>query len=125
MIKLDLHRFKTREELESYTESLFIQVGVLQNQIKELEDRLVGKQTSEPPKVSLEEDLLIRELEYMDKLSRTGGLSLDETKQLKMIMDALVALRRVEKGLGEDTKKKPKKQDTAKLLKMIKGGKLE
>lgn len=124
MIELDLSSYKTREELEEYTKMLFIQVGMLQNQIKDIESQ---QTTIETPKddISSEESLLLRELGYMDKLSQIGGLSLDETKQLKMIIDALVSLRRVEKGLPDEKKSRSKKQDTTKLLQMIKGGKLE
>lgn len=124
---LDLSTYKTRKDLEQYATALFTQVAVLQSKLKDLEEKekharelLENTKSLELPETSLEEELLIREIKYIDQESRMGGLDLEKTKQLNLLIGCLVSIR---KGEKVDTTKMSKaaKMDKSELLKLIKG----
>ena len=95
-------------------------IAKLENQIDELNTEIDRLKKLVPREKSEEELLLLREIKHIDFLSQSGGLNFNETKQLKMLMDSLVALRRVDKNLPEETDKRIKNDDVDKLLKIVK-----
>lgn len=126
MSLLDLSTYKTRKDLEQYATSLFTQVAVLQSKLQDLEERekhaqqlLKDSNVPELPKVSVEEELLIREIKFLDQESRMGGLDLEKTKQLNLLIGCLVSIRKGEKVEPQKVSKATK-MDKADLLKLIK-----
>jgi len=120
---VDLSHYKSRKELESYATSLFTQVAILQSKLaeieaKELHARDLLKNSAVPDISSEEERLLIREIGYLDNVSRMGGLSLDETKQLNLLISCLVSIRKGEVK-DDKSKKGASKLDKAKLLELV------
>jgi hypothetical protein len=114
---LNLKNYKNRKELEQFTEQLFNTNLALKEKVEHLEKLLLESM----PEISLEERLLMREIENMDRLSQSGNLSIDETKQLKMLCDSLVAIRKSKPQVVEE-KKNFSDVDPSKLLKLVKDG---
>jgi hypothetical protein len=118
---IDFSTYKTRKELESFATSLYTQVAILQSKLAELElkTQVASTPTEIANSITLEEQLLLREIKYIDETSRMGGLDLEQTKQLNLLISCLVSIR---KGDKEDTKngKKPiGKLEKAKLLELV------
>jgi hypothetical protein len=128
---INFKKFKDRKELEEYCQELYTATLTFQNRIKSLEEKL--KQSEElikntPTEISTEQqlrDLLMREIAYMDKLSKVGGLNAEETRQLKLVVDAYVALERKNQQPADTGKKKKLPQDPAKLISIVKNSKPE
>lgn len=122
---IDFTEYKTRKELEKFTETLFGQVQIFQVKIQELESKLAHseellKNSENIPAIEKkkpEEELLMREIYYLDKLSQQKGLDLSETKQLGILVNSLVALRKNEPTV---VPKKAKMQNPQELLALIK-----
>ncbi len=123
-MKTDIKSFKSRKELERFAEDLMATNRVITNEIEDLREKLTHceqmlKQAQEIP--NLEEGLLLREIGVLDTMSKQAGLDLNETKQLKMLIDSLVALRRQKGGQEPDNKRKPKlPNDPSKLISIVK-----
>ena len=96
-------------------------IQLLEAQIEELNIE-IERLKLQVPSTNVEEQLLLREINHIDKLSLNGGLNMEETKQLKLLIDSLVSIRRVEKGLPADKGTKVKTEDVAKLLQIVRDG---
>jgi len=112
------------KELKDYCKQLYNSSLILQNKIDSLETALTksNEEISNIPKTMNESDvesLLLRELAYVDKLSQGGGLDSDETKQLKMLVDSYVALKRKD-ALPKGKAKTKLPSDPKELLDIVK-----
>jgi len=122
---IDFSQYKTEKELKEFCQQLYSTNLVLQNKISNLEEKLehAEKLVVTPKVVATEDDLyqlLLREIAYIDNLSKQGGLNSEESKQLKILVDSYVSLRR------QNAEKEPKKakrlpNDPAKLIALVKG----
>ena len=128
---INFKKYKDRKELEEFCKQLYTTNLTLQNRIESIEKKL--KHAEEiikniPIDTATEKDLkelLLREIAYIDKLSKAGGLNSDEAKQLKIIVDAYVALERKNLQPVESKKKSKLPQDPAKLISIVKNSKPE
>lgn len=125
---LDLTKFRTLIELKRFTESLFNQHITLKKELIETreklahtEDLLKNANVTEVSKKPVEEEVLLREIRVIDRLSQNSmnGLNIEEVKQLKMLVDALVATRRKDPIKKESKKKSLDGKSSADLLKMV------
>ena len=72
-------------------------------------------------RINPEEELILREIKYLDDMSQRMPLDLNETKRAKMLFESLVSMRRMSRGLSDDVKKPTvKKEDISSLLKLVK-----
>jgi len=110
-------------ELRTFTEKLFNQLVIAKDKINELEDLVAHSKdllrNVNLRKVPLEEEIIMREVEYVNTLSQNGGLNIEETKQFKMLVDSLVALRRNGEPVKKTKDDKLKGITPAKLLSII------
>jgi hypothetical protein len=133
---IELPKFKSIEEAEEYAKGLFMRCAAAESTVKELEEKLSHseKLLKVPPKDIDEQDeqleqLLMREINSLDTMSRLGGLDNEDTKRLKMLVDSLVSLRKQAQGVIDkkektDSKKKSQKRlSTNDLMTIVKGGK--
>ena len=127
---IDLTKYKTKKDLQDFTKALYTQVNILQEQNKVLQDKLNHSEellkNSKVPEVKSDdpvESILYRELKYLDVLSKQGGLSGEETRQLKLVCDALIGYMRLQQNPEDNKKPRTKPKDVAKLLQMVKDNK--
>lgn len=126
MTFLDFNKFKTEKELKEFCTQLYNTNLLLQNKIEQLEESIKHTQDllTNAPTLATEDDLeklLMREIGYIDKLSKNGGLNTEESKQLKIMVDSYVALQRQKAGAPEPKKAKRLPNDPAKLIALVKG----
>lgn len=123
---IDFKKYKTEKELQEFCQQLYSTNMVLQNKLESLEKQL--KHAEEllkniPTETSTEQDLrdlLFREIAYIDKLSKAGGLNNEETKQLKLVVDAYVALERKNQQPAEKGSRKKSNKSAAELISIVK-----
>lgn len=124
---IELPNFKSIKDAEKYAEGLFMQLAAAQAQVKELTERLThaenllknGDKTLDPNTDNVE-TILTREINYLEVQSRIGGLDMDETKQLKMLVDALVSHRRQRNDQPAEKKQSQKRLSANELLSIVK-----
>ena len=123
---IDFTNYKTRKDLESYAISLFTKVAVLQADLEDLKKKLAHAENllenSNIPaieKKNVEEEVLTREIGFLDNLSKMGGLDLEQTKQLSLLVNCLVAVKKGEK-IEDQAKRSTKIGDKKKLLELVK-----
>lgn len=126
MDPINFSKFSSMRELRIFTEKLFKQLVDAKDKIAELtekvqhsEELLRNSDVPDIKKMPIEEAIIMREIAYVDVASQDGGLNTEETKQFKMLVDSLVALRR---GDGPSKKKKDSKlkgKSPAELLSIV------
>jgi len=122
---IDFTQYKTRKELESFCEALFLQVSVLKKDNSSLSDQVQHAEhllkTSNVPSVGAEpcttEKLILRELDRLDQSSKLASLETEEIKNLKMLVEALITLRKKEPL--KESKPIKKKIDAQELLSIV------
>ena len=123
---INFKKYKDRKELEEFCEQLYTTNLTLQNKLKSVEEKLKHAEellkNIDIPTYSETElrDLLMREIAYIDKLSKAGGLTSDETKQLKLVVDAYVALERKNQQPAEKPNRKKLPSNPAELISIVK-----
>ena len=129
MDEINLDKFRDLQEAKKFIEALWEETIKLKKDNAEMKDKLIhaedllkNSNVPEVKKMSKEETLLLREIDVIDGLSKATdkGLSMDETKRLKMLVDSLVAIRRKD-PVKPEKKKKPISESAAKLLSIAKG----
>lgn len=119
---IDFTQYKNRKDLEKFCEALFLQVSVLEKDNISLVDQVrhseVLLRNSSVPSVGAEpcstEKMILRELARLDDSSKLSSLETEEVKNLKMLVEALITLRKKEPL--KDSKPVVKKPFDAKQL---------
>jgi len=122
---INFTEYKSRKELELFCEGLFLQVAALKKHSQSLNEQLEHSETllkaSNIPSIGAEacptERLILRELKRLDDSSKLTALETEEIKNLKMLVESLVTLRKKEPL--KEVKPIKKKIDPQELLSIV------